>query len=141
MQHAPKFPLALYSKPSYTCSTLTKTLNVGFTGNMEANWKIFTDCKSDAAAKKVATKFFVLVNSEPLSVIVEPYHKGGYVVTATVELEASAWSQSVLFALQKAQTVGKAWTISGNIADELDAWSNEALVPGIQSLHLLVLRM
>jgi hypothetical protein len=107
---------------------------------MEAYWKIFTNCTSDPAARKVADHVWTLAKLEPRSVYAEPYHKGGYVVFGKVELEVSEWPQAVLLALQMAQSAGRAWTISGDIADELDAWSNESLVSGIRSLHVLVRR-
>lgn len=108
---------------------------------MDANWRIFVDCKSPVSASALASKLFKLVSRTPASIEVEPYHKGGHLITAAIVLHETNWPLCVMESLSLAQRVARAWSITGSIEEELDAWSNEATVAGIASIHIQLTRV
>jgi len=108
---------------------------------MVATWRIFVDCKSSASASALASKLFQLASRTPGSIAVEPYHKGGHLITAATVLSETSWPHCVLESLSLAQRVARGWSITGNIQEELDAWSNESSVSGVTSIHLQLARV
>jgi hypothetical protein len=106
--------------------------------NIEFVWKLFTDCKSEKAARRLSFRHFAFIGQEFNFISVEPYHKGGYVVRAVTLLSAHTWQEAIFQALAQAQATGREWIISGDINNEPDAWSNNSAVAGIVSVHLQV---
>ena len=107
---------------------------------MVVYWRVFVDCKASASASSLSSKLFKLVSRTPTSVAVEPYHKGGHVITATITLVETSWPNCVLEALSLSQKVARGWSITGNIEEELDAWSNESSVSGVTSVQVQLAR-
>jgi hypothetical protein len=105
--------------------------------NMKTIWKLFTDCKSEKAARRLSIRHFTRLGQEPDATRIEPYHKGGFVVCAVGRLSAQTWQEAIFQALLQAQMTGREWILSGDI-HELDAWSNDSVVSGIISIHLRV---
>jgi hypothetical protein len=103
------------------------------------HWKIFTDTNTSEKANKVLQKVIAQLQIECKSEKVEPYDKGGFVCSFSSSIEVSSWSQSVLQALFLAQKIGRNWVLSSDISEELDAWSNESSISGVQNIHLIVL--
>lgn len=107
---------------------------------MNINWKIFTDTTTEDKTKKVFLRFVEKASGEYADLKIESYHKGGFVCSFTMPLVTTSWPDAILETLLKAQMVGRGWTISGDIDKELDAWSNETAMPGIRSLHIVVVK-
>jgi len=102
------------------------------------HWKIFTDANTSEKAGKVLHKVIARLETNCSSEKVEPYHKGGFVCSFSTSTETSSWSQSIFQALSMAQKIGRGWVLTGDITEELDAWSNESSVVGVQNIHLVV---
>ncbi|KOQ66942.1 MULTISPECIES: hypothetical protein [Stenotrophomonas] len=103
---------------------------------MELYWRLFTNCTSQQAALKVAARIFEQAGLEVSNLHAEPYHKGGFMVSACSHHAAQSWPEFVVLALASAQCTGRGWLLSGSIAEELDAWSNHSLVSGVSSIHI-----
>ena len=103
---------------------------------MKVSWRIFTDCKSDAASNRVVVSHFKAIGITALDISATPYHKGGFIVTADSEHSSENWSNFVVAVLSLAQKAANGWTISGDIAEELDAWSNSARTAGVSAIHI-----
>jgi len=102
------------------------------------HWKFFATAKSVEKAQRV-----ISVAIEKLSVTVyefkiEPYHKGGFVCSFLSHPGSAVWSEIVVEVLNKAQAVGRNWLVNGDISSELDLWSNEPSINGLESIHLYV---
>ena len=102
------------------------------------NWKLFTSAKSAKSAGKVMQRFIDAMQCEYEEPNIEPYNKGGYVCSFSVGPVATLWPEVVVEALSKAQGVGRNWMLSGDVESELDAWSNESNISGVDNIHLLV---
>jgi len=100
--------------------------------------KIFTDANDYKKSEKVLKWVFDKLGIKGDSPSIDKYHKGGYVCSFSVEETSPSWEVVVIQTLQKAQIVGRSWSISGNIEIELDLWSNESTVSGVTSLQVSV---
>lgn len=107
---------------------------------MNTHWKIFTNSSTEEKAKKVFNAFSKTIAIQCGNLIIEPYHKGGYTCSCTIKLKATEWPEATLEALTKAQSVGRSWVLTGNIETELDAWSNEPCISGIQNIQLALIK-
>lgn len=105
-------------------------------GLMELYWRLFTNCTSQQAALKVAARMFEQAGLEVSNLHAEPYHKGGFMVSACSYHAAQSWPEFVVLALASAQCTGRGWHLSGSIAKELDARSSHSLVCGVSSIHI-----
>ena len=105
---------------------------------MIIHWKIFTNTNNENKTKILVGQFVNVLTSVNSNLNIEPYHKGGYVSSFTTSLATSLWSDIVLESLSKAQAVGRGWVITGNIETEIEAWSNEADISGIQNIQMFV---
>lgn len=103
---------------------------------MELYWRLFTNCTSQQAALKVAARMFEQASLEISNLHAEPYHKGGFIVSACSHHAAQSWPEFVVLALASAQSTGCGWLLSGSIAEELDAWSNHSLASSVSSIHI-----
>ncbi|WP_111150481.1 hypothetical protein [Stenotrophomonas maltophilia] len=103
---------------------------------MELYWRLFTSCTSQQAALKVAARMFEQAGLEVSNLHAEPYHKGGFMVSACSNHAAQSWPEFVVLALASAQCTGRGWLLSVSIAEELDAWSSHSLVSGVSPIHI-----
>lgn len=105
---------------------------------MNIYWKLFTNTNNEEKTKKLINSFIKVVNSECNDFVIEPYHKGGFVCSCSTPIVSTGWSERVIEALIKAQAVGRGWILNGNIKTELDAWSNESVISGIENMQMCV---
>ncbi|RDH82833.1 MAG: hypothetical protein DIZ80_11210 [endosymbiont of Galathealinum brachiosum] len=105
---------------------------------MNIHLKLFTNTNNEDKTKKLFSKFINNLNCEYVNLNIEPYHKGGYICSFEIKTTKEKWPEVILYSLSKAQIVGRGWAIHGNIETELDAWSNEATISGIESIQLHV---
>ena len=102
------------------------------------HFKIFADVNTSDKARKVLHKVLTLLESDYSDEEVKSYHKGGFICSFTIALQTDNWPQSVFQALLMAQKIGRSWVLTGNIAEELDAWSSEPSVVGVQNIHVVL---
>ena len=107
---------------------------------MNTTIKIFTDATNEKNASGVLGKVKSKIELGSQSESVEPYHKGGYVCAFEVDVPVSNWGEIPYKLLSLCQGIGRAWQITGNIEEEFDAWSNEASISGVSSVHVQCLR-
>lgn len=105
---------------------------------MNAFWKIFTDANTKEKASKVCNRFLKNLSAEHTGTDIQPYHKGGFTVSFSTAVSATAWPKIILEILSEAQNVGRSWVVSGDIKTELNAWSNDSSVSGVTNIHLLL---
>ena len=103
---------------------------------MKVLWRIFTNCNSDAATTKVVSAHFQSARIEASDLTVTPYHKGGFLVTASTEHLVETWPCFVVDTLSLAQKTATGWILTGDINQELDAWSNSPKTPGVSAIHI-----
>lgn len=103
---------------------------------MDISWRIFTSCNSEAATVKVAMAHFGSAGIEMPGIAIAPHHKGGFVATATTGHSAESWPCFVVDALSHAQKTATGWMLTGDINEELDAWSNTPRTSGITAIHI-----
>ncbi len=103
---------------------------------MKTTIKIFTDATNKKSASVVLEKVKSEIGLGAQSENVEPYHKGGYVCAFEVEVPVSNWGEVPYKLLSLCQSIGRAWQITGSIEEEFDAWSNEASISGVSSVHV-----
>lgn len=107
---------------------------------MKARWKIFVEAKTEQKADKVIQKFFDQLSLDHTDLEISAYHKGGFAASFTSTLPVENWAETVVITLHEAQHVGRNWILSGDITQELDAWSNDARISGIKSMQLVLER-
>lgn len=97
-------------------------------------WKIFCNTKTEEKAIILLNKFKKELKENIEEVITEPYHKGGYVVSFTVRINARSWNDTIVCVVECAQRVGYEWIISGDIMTDPEVWSNKSKISGITSI-------
>ena len=65
---------------------------------MELYWRLFTNCTSQQAPLKVAARMFEQAGLEVSNLHAEPYHKGGFMVSACSYHAAQSWPEFVVLA-------------------------------------------
>jgi hypothetical protein len=104
---------------------------------MKIWWRLYTNCTSQKAARIVSSKHFAQAGLRNAQINdMAAHEEGGFVATCTTELSPTSWPELVFEALSVSQRVGHSWSLSGNIAEELDIWSSKSRIPGIVSIHL-----
>lgn len=98
--------------------------------------KIFTDAMTTVKAEKVLSRATEKLAVTVCDVKIEPYHKGGFVCSCSIELPFSSWPEIVLSVISIAQIIGRAWTLTGDINTEVEMWSNESVIIGVKNLNV-----
>ena len=101
-------------------------------------WKIFTDANTKNKANRVLSRFISELDINTNSSKVEPYHKGGFICTFDSDITFPSWQDNIFLALQLAQKVGRGWILTGDINNEVDAWSNDSSISGVTNIQLQV---
>ena len=104
---------------------------------MSIYWKIFTPAGSKDKAMKVAKSVVKFIGVSHSELVVEPYHKGGFTCSFETIVSKGDWSCVVFETIELAQIIGRAYTITGSIHDELDMWSNEPSVSGVTNIQVM----
>lgn len=107
---------------------------------MKAHWRIFANVSNENKAETVLKHFLKELDTSPNETHIEIYHKGGFLLTIETITKNENWAEVVLELLTLAENAGRGWQISGSIQDELDLWTNESSVGGVQSVNLQCLR-
>ena len=100
-------------------------------------WRVFTDARTEAKAKTVLAKVLIKLGETSTNAVFEPYQIDGFVCSFATLPKSAIWSEVVLESIALAQSVARSWIVSGDILVELDAWSNDSTVVGVQNIHLL----
>lgn len=103
---------------------------------MNAIWRVFADVNSEKKAETVLKNFLKELDATQNDSSIESYHKGGFLIKIEVITKDGNWAQVVLHLLTLAERVGRGWQISGSIQNELDLWTNESNIVGIQAIQL-----
>ena len=102
---------------------------------MKSFWKFWCDAKNNKNAsnllQQVKRELAVGVSEEK----VDAYHKGGFVVSFCVDHDVNQWNDFVVEVIAFGQRVGYGWSLSGDINQQVDGWSNESRISGIQSIQ------
>jgi hypothetical protein len=101
-----------------------------------ASWRIVVDAASDKGAHVLLRRTLKLLGAQVDATVVEPYHKGGFVLRFEVPVVSAVWSEAVFDLLAAAQRLGRAWQLHGDIHEEVSAHTSEANVQGVRFLHL-----
>jgi len=103
---------------------------------MRANWTIFTTARCEAAAQRVGQRMLRLADIESDELWVQ-LRDDGHSVHACVAMPCSmAWPDWVLHCLSQAQRMAHGWQLTGDIREELQAWSKEPRVSGVAAIQL-----
>jgi hypothetical protein len=102
---------------------------------MISQWKLWCDAANEKNAGNILTQVRKILPAAALEPSIEPYHKGGYVVSFSIKHTSESWNDYVVEVIAFGQCLGHAWNISGDITLQVDGWSNESRVPGIQSIQ------
>lgn len=107
---------------------------------MQSHWRIFTDTKTPEKALKLITKLKTRLDREPADVRVEPYHKGGHVVSLDLSHDAERWNDVVVDILTCAQTIGFGWSLSAFVQEEIELTTTHTSVAGIKMINCFCAR-
>lgn len=97
-----------------------------------SQWRIFSDTKDADAAERFTAKLQKRVDHTFREIVVDHYHKGGHLVTFTIEHEFDDWIATVYDVIAFAQRMGYGWSISGFIDEELDLIATDLSIAGIK---------
>lgn len=101
-------------------------------------WKIFTEVSTPDKANKVMGWVTNKLSIQHQGWQVEPYSKGGFVCTFRLTPNGETWPDVVVESFSLAQNLGRGWLLSGDIKNEIDAWSNDSSVSGVRNIHLVI---
>lgn len=104
---------------------------------MILTWRLFSDCRTEAAALRVAARHFKRADLSVVILKAAPDREGSYIVVAETEHPTQSWAEHVLQTLDRAQAVAHGWTLNGSILEEIDTWSNESTIAGITAVHVM----
>ena len=106
---------------------------------MRARWTIFTTARSEAAAQHLGQRLLQLADIQADELWVQ-LRDDGHSVHACVALPCNmAWPDGVLHCLSQAQRMAHGWQLTGDIREELQAWSTEPRVGGVVAVQLQAL--
>lgn len=98
---------------------------------MIVRWWIYCDAKTEKNARVLLSRFIDQIRHDTQGSTVSSYHKGGHVFAFETVLSSAGWSEAVVDTLELAQRVGRHWTLTGSIFEELAGESSESSVPGV----------
>ena len=105
---------------------------------MKIHWKIFTNTNNEDKTKALVARLVNKNKDEYSDLKIELYHKSGFVSHFTTPLASSKWSEVIVESLSKAQVVGRSWIVTGNIETELEAWSNDSSISGVENMQISI---
>ena len=89
---------------------------------LQLDWRLFVDCASEPAARRVAARWFGKIGLDARALTVAPYPKGGFVLEARSDHASESWPEFVVEALAACQRAGHGWQLRGYVEEELDAF-------------------
>ncbi len=102
---------------------------------MIAEWRVWTDARTERAARKVATRLLERLSRQTTGLSFEPYPKtGGWTFRFRTPLVGTTWNDYVVDVIALGQRVGYGWSLSGTIYEDPSGWSNKAQVGGVTSV-------
>lgn len=102
---------------------------------MKSYWKFWCNANNEKNAVNLLQKVKQLIELEVSEVHVETDQENGYVVSFTLNHALDQWNDYVVETIRLAQNVGYGWVLSGDITSQVDGWSNECRISGIQSMQ------
>lgn len=106
---------------------------------MKCLLKIWIESDKEASAKRVSNRILRKLGTGQF-IMLEPYHKGGFVARYEIPVMASDWPNAVLEVLQFTQGFARGRVLNGSIENELDLISNELFISGATMAHLTLSR-
>jgi hypothetical protein len=103
---------------------------------MKANWRVFTNAHDKESARVLLKRTIKALGVEANEAETEPYYKGGFLISFGTVPASSVWSERVVELIVLAEKIGRGWILLGSIVQELNLWSNESTIAGVQSIHL-----
>ena len=102
---------------------------------MKSQWKIWCETKNINTANNLLLKVKKQLSTIVLDETLAPYEKGGFVISFWVNHPCVSWNDYVVEVIALGQSLGRNWGINGDITQQVDGWSNESSIPGIQSIQ------
>lgn len=103
--------------------------------------KIWTDARSKVGAERVFRRALQQIEHLPVDPAIETYPKtGGHVCQCGLDIECTVWEYCVVEIIAIGQQLGSAWTIFGDITQEVSCWSTNASIVGVKAIELTVQR-
>ena len=103
---------------------------------MKANWRVFTNAHNEKSASVLLKRTIETLGVDANETETEPYYKGGFLISFGTVPASSVWSETVVELIVLAEKIGRGWILLGSIVQELNLWSNESTIVGVQSIHL-----
>src|SRR5690349_17676379 len=103
---------------------------------MHVSWTVFTNVRSEKAARNIYRRLIQRLGREPASVTIERYWKtGGHLLYFAIQLASATWNDQVVEAIALGQRAGYSWTLSGEVSLDLSGWSIRAQISGIDAME------
>ena len=102
---------------------------------MRIVWAIYTETKSKEKAKIILAKISKMLEIELGDTIIQQNDKGGCSCVFSQIISSENWKESVFECLSIAQKVGYFWSVSGNIEEEIDIWSEKIKLTGVKAIN------
>lgn len=99
-------------------------------GMMQSFWKIWINAGDAVKAERVMSQCQERMGVTCFGNSIEPYSKGGFVGSSTVDVDTNDWNTFVISVIRIGQRIGTSWILSGEIDCQCDGWSNDCLIPG-----------
>ena len=97
---------------------------------------VFTNTDSADSATIVSNRVSKAIGTDKRAFEIEEYSKGGHKCTLVLDVEITPWEHVVYSTIEMAQAVGRNFSVTGSIGDDLDLWSNDSSISGVDSIHL-----
>lgn len=99
---------------------------------MHTFWRIWCDARTQQKAIKLYNRVIDALGCEAMLRSIKPYPKiNGFVIDFELPLTSQTWNDAVMEAIQLGQCFAAGWQLSGNIAKDPDASSNQSSVSGV----------
>lgn len=97
---------------------------------------MWTNTTAEMATQKVAARLLKLLDRPAERLEFARYHKtGGWMCSFQIPLNATTHNDAVVEVLTLDQHVAYSWTLTGDVFDDLEGWSNEARVSGVTNVQ------
>ena len=89
------------------------------------------------SAEKIVNAIKLLIGAEFQTTEIEKYNKGGHVCTLSAHFQAGQWPETVFGVISMGQNVARGWQITGDIHEEIDLFSSETSISGLQAVNII----
>jgi hypothetical protein len=107
---------------------------------MKSFWKLWVNAKYEKGAKILLKRVLDKMKCDVTDVDISPYHKGGHVISFSIEHDHQGWNDLVIEVISPGQLVAYGWGMYGDIHRDPSSSSNRTNISGVDMIEWKLFR-